>query len=55
MERVAVEGGVVKYWKNGVALYQSSKALAYPLLLDASLDTVGGAINNAVIAAVALE
>jgi hypothetical protein len=37
--RVAVEGGVVKYRKNGTLLYTSTVAPTYPLLVDTSLYT----------------
>ena len=35
--RVALEGGVVKYKKNGQTLYTSSVAPTYPLLMDTSI------------------
>lgn len=35
--RVAVEGGVVKYRKNGTLLYATTVAPNYPLLVDTSL------------------
>ncbi|MDX6529064.1 MAG: hypothetical protein QOH41_1354, partial [Blastocatellia bacterium] len=35
--RVAVEGGVVKYRKNGTLVYTSTVAPTYPLLVDAGL------------------
>ena len=47
--RVAVESGVVKYYKNGVLLYTSTVAPVYPLLVDTSLLTANAAVNNAVI------
>jgi RHS repeat-associated protein len=47
--RVAVEGGVVKYKKNGKVLYTSTIAPTYPLLVDTSLGTYNSAINNVVI------
>jgi hypothetical protein len=53
--RVGVEGGKVKYWKNGTMLFQSAKTPAYPLLLDTSIDTTNGAVNNATIAGVDLQ
>jgi len=48
--RIAIEGGVVKYYKNGVRLFTSSKAPAYPLKADATFTSIGGTINNASIA-----
>ncbi len=47
--RVAVEGGVVKYRKNGTLIYTSTVTPTYPLLADTSLYTNGSTINNAVI------
>jgi hypothetical protein len=47
--RVAVVGGVVKYSKNGVVFYTSTKTPTYPLLVDAALYTQGATLNNAVI------
>jgi YD repeat-containing protein len=47
--RVAVEGGLVKYSKNGVILYTSTVAPTYPLLIDTSLYSAGATITNAVI------
>jgi hypothetical protein len=35
--RVAVEGGVVKYRKNGTLLYTSLVTPGYPLLVDTAL------------------
>ena len=40
--RVAVEGGVVKYRRNGVLFYTSAGAPAYPLLVDTALYSLGG-------------
>jgi len=47
--RIAVEGGIVKYSKNGSMFYTSSVAPAYPLLLDTSLNSTGATVTNAVI------
>jgi hypothetical protein len=47
--RVAVEGGVVKYRKNGTLLYTSTVAPTFPLLVDTSLFTPASTITNAVI------
>ena len=46
--RVAVEGGVVKYRKNGTLLYTSTIAPTYPLLVDTALYSNGSTISNAV-------
>ena len=47
--RVAVQGGVIKYFKNGTPWYTSATAPAYPLLVDTSLWSGGATITNAVI------
>ncbi len=47
--RVSVEGGVVKYNKNGTVFYTSTVAPTYPLLVDTSLYTYGSTISNVVI------
>ena len=48
--RVAVVSGVVKYSKNGVVFYTSTKAPVYPLLVDSALYNTGATLNNAMIA-----
>ena len=45
--RVAIVGGRVEYSRNGVVLHDSPNAPQYPLLLDASLATVGATVANA--------
>lgn len=52
--RVAVQGGVVSYYKNGGLFQFSLKSPVYPLFADASFLTVGGRIDNAVIGALAV-
>jgi len=47
--RVAIEGGVVKYRKNGALVYTSSLAPTYPLLVDAGLYVSGSSHTNVVI------
>jgi RHS repeat-associated protein len=47
--RVAVEGGVVKYRKNGTLLYTSAVAPTYPLLVDSTIFPQGGKLTNAVL------
>jgi hypothetical protein len=47
--RIAVEGGAVKYYKNGALFFTSLRSPAYPLYAAASLVTINGAISNAVI------
>src|SRR5258706_1494006 len=46
--RVAVEGGVVKYRKNGTVLCTSTTP-TYPLLVDTSLYSTGATLTNVVI------
>ena len=46
---VAVEGGVVRYLKNGAVFYTSGVAPAYPLLVDTALYTPGATIVNVVL------
>jgi hypothetical protein len=51
--RVAVEDGVVRYRRNGVAFYESlTPPPPYPLVLDASLNAVGSTVGNAALAGV---
>jgi polyvinyl alcohol dehydrogenase (cytochrome) len=50
--RVAVQAGVVRYYKNGGLFQSSLKSPVYPLFADASFLTVGGRIDNAVIGAI---
>jgi RHS repeat-associated protein len=47
--RVAVEGGVVKYRKNGALLYASNVSPTYPLLVDTALYSSGATLTNAMI------
>jgi hypothetical protein len=47
--RVAVEGGVVRYRRNGTLLYTSTATPTYPLLADTALFTTGATLNNAVL------
>ena len=49
--RISIEGGVVKYYKNGTAFYSSARALSYPLIVEAAFIPLSGTIANAVIAA----
>jgi len=46
---VAVEGGVVKYYRNGALLYTSTVPAMYPLQVDTSLNTVNAGVYNVVI------
>jgi hypothetical protein len=47
--RVAVEGGVVRYRRNGTLLYTSTATPTYPLLVDTALFTTGATIDNAML------
>jgi YD repeat-containing protein len=46
--RVAVEGGVVRYRKNGQLLYTSTHSPTYPLAVDTSFYHPGSTFNNVV-------
>ena len=46
--RIAIESGVVKYYKNGGVIHTSGIAPTYPLVMDTSLVSVGSTVNNAV-------
>jgi hypothetical protein len=48
--RIAVEGGVVKYFLDGVLKHASTQAPSYPLVLDTSVWTLGAGVQNALIA-----
>ena len=45
--KVAVESGVVKYYKNGTIFYTSSQVPLYPLIFDTSLHHTGTTVTNA--------
>jgi hypothetical protein len=45
--RVAVEGGAVKYYKNGSLIYTSARTPSYPLIVDTSFGEAGATITNA--------
>ncbi|MGH9931365.1 MAG: RHS repeat-associated core domain-containing protein, partial [Pyrinomonadaceae bacterium] len=47
--KVAVESGVVKYYRNSTLIYTSTVAPQYPLLVDTSLNTVNAGVYNVVI------
>ena len=47
--RIAVEGGVVKYYKNGSLIYTSTIAPNYPLVLDTALSAMSATVQDAVI------
>ncbi len=44
--RVAIEGGVVRYYRNGKQIYVSSAVPEHPLLVDTSICEPGGTISN---------
>lgn len=45
--RIVIEGGVVKYQRNGITVYTSATAPAFPLVLDAVIFSVGGSLSEA--------
>jgi hypothetical protein len=45
--RVAVEGGAVKYYKNGSLIYTSAKVPTYPLIVDTAFGEAGATVTNA--------
>ncbi|HKO61913.1 MAG TPA: hypothetical protein VJV03_12195, partial [Pyrinomonadaceae bacterium] len=47
--RVAVESGVVKYYRNGAVIYTSTVTPTYPLVVDTAMYTVGATLTNVVI------
>ena len=47
--KVAVEAGVVKYYRNGTHLYTSLQAPTLPLRADASLSSAGAMVQDAVL------
>jgi alpha-tubulin suppressor-like RCC1 family protein len=47
--RVAVEGGVLKYRKNGALLYTSGVAPTFPLLVDTSFYSIGATLQDVAI------
>lgn len=51
--RIAVEGGVVKYYKNGSLLYTSAVAPSYPLVVDTALVESDAAVNDATVSVTA--
>jgi hypothetical protein len=49
--RIAIENGVVKYYRNGARIYQSLVAPGYPLVAAASLINLNATVTNAMIVA----
>jgi hypothetical protein len=49
--KIAVEGGAVRYYRNGAAVYASAVAPVYPLMADASLNTVNAGVYDVRLAA----
>ena len=45
--KIAVEANVVKYYQNSVLRYTSGTAPTLPLLVDVSINSVGGTVTNA--------
>ncbi len=44
--RVAIQKGVVKYFKNGMLLFTSPNLPTYPLLFDSSFYSIGATLSN---------
>jgi hypothetical protein len=44
--KVAIDGAAVKYYKNGALVYTSQVPVTTPLVVDASLATVGASVTN---------
>ncbi len=53
--RIAIESGVVRYYRNGAVFYTSAVAPAYPMMADASLGGTNSTISNAKIAFISEE
>jgi hypothetical protein len=49
--RIAIENGVVRYYRNGARIYQSLIAPGYPLVAAASLINLNATVTNAMIVA----
>jgi hypothetical protein len=49
--RIAIENGVVRYYRNGARIYQSLVAPDYPLVAAASLINLNATVTNAMIVA----
>lgn len=47
--RVAIEGGTVKYYHNGILYYTSLNVPVYPVIADAAIFNVNGAVSNSII------
>jgi hypothetical protein len=47
--RITVQRGVVSYYKNGTRFYRSAETPAYPLAVHASLSTLNGTIQDALV------
>ena len=47
--KVAVDAGVVKYYKNDVMVYTSKVPVAGPLVVDTSMSTIGATVANVVV------
>jgi hypothetical protein len=45
--KVSTEGGLVKYYQNGTLVYTSTGQPTYPLVMDTSINSMGGRITNA--------
>ena len=50
--KIAVQGTAVKYYRNGTLVYTSAVAVAAPLVVDTSLNTIGATVLNLTLPAV---
>jgi polyvinyl alcohol dehydrogenase (cytochrome) len=53
--RIADEAGVLKYYKNDVLFYTSTRKPVYPLIADVTLLMIGARVDNAMIGALAVN
>jgi polyvinyl alcohol dehydrogenase (cytochrome) len=49
--RINIDGGIVRYAKNGFVFQTSLKSLGYPLVVQAAFISLGGSIENTVLGA----
>ncbi len=47
--RIALDSGLVKYYKNGALLYTSANVPTYPLRANGSILNINGTINSVVV------
>jgi hypothetical protein len=47
--KIAVDAGIVTYYKNGVLVYTSTVLATSPLAVDSSMSTIGATVSNVVL------